>query len=566
MVRSSERPPSGALRHVRSTAGPVAVLLAVAAAGAAAAAPEAPPHDTRSWYASGAAALERAKAQPRPGTRARNLVLFLGDGMGVSTVTAGRILAGQQAGGSGEEHALAFETLPVAGLVKTYNTNQQVPDSAGTMTAIVTGVKTRAGVISIGPEAPRGDCAASRAQPLTSLLELAEAAGHVTGIVSTARITHATPAATYAKSADRNWEVDGDLPEDAREQSCRDIAAQLIEFAVGDGIEVVLGGGRSNFLPDSLTDPEYPFLNGKRRDGRDLTAEWQRRRNGVFLWNREAFTALDPADAAPVLGLFEPSHMQFEVDRTGDAGGEPSLAEMTAFAIDRLVAQRGDHGFVLVVEAGRIDHGHHAANAYRALHDTVALSDAVAVALAKTDAADTLILVTADHSHTMTISGYPQRGNPILGKVHTTDARGEPAAVLARDAAGLPYTTIAYANGPGHVGQSATQPAGSKRLPHFTDAYTRDPVARPDLTEVDTAASTYLQESAVPLGSESHGGEDVPLYASGPGSQWLGGVLEQHVLFHVMRDALALPDALDSAAEDAPNGVTRARPDPANRP
>ena len=102
--------------------------------------------------------------------------------------------------------------------------------------------------------------------------------------------------------------------------------------------------------------------------------------------------------------------MQFEADRAQDPGKEPSLAEMTAFAMDRL-SQKGT-GYVLVVEAGRIDHAHHAGNAYRAMEDTVALDEAVALAVTKSEESETLILVTADHSHTLTFAGYPTRGNP----------------------------------------------------------------------------------------------------------------------------------------------------------
>ena len=103
-----------------------------------------------------------AQQDARPGAtaekRAKNIILFIGDGMGVSTVTAARIFDGQSQGKAGEEHVLPFETFDHVALVKTYNSNQQVPDSAGTATAMVTGVKTRAGVINVGPESQRRSC------------------------------------------------------------------------------------------------------------------------------------------------------------------------------------------------------------------------------------------------------------------------------------------------------------------------------------------------------------------------------------------------------------------------
>ncbi|MFU8816990.1 MAG: alkaline phosphatase [Pseudomonadales bacterium] len=445
-------------------------------------------------------------------TQTRNVILFLGDGMGVSTVTAARIFAGQQQGGSGEDHQLSFERFPNVALVKTYNTNAQVADSAGTMSAIMTGEKTSIGHISVSAAAPHDDCNAALANELPTLLQMAEGRGFATGVVTTTRITHATPAATFAHVPNRNWESDAQLPPEAVAEGCRDIARQLVEFDHGDGIEVVLGGGRVPFLPPTVSDPEYPEINGIRLDGRNLIEEWVNGGNErSYVWNLEQFEALSPNDAGPVLGLFEPSHMQYEADRERDPAGEPSLAQMTAFAIEKL--QNNPNGFFLMVEGGRIDHAHHAGNAHRALVDTVAMADAVEVALAMTNNADTLILVTADHSHTLTISGYPQRGNPILGKVVT------PLGELAEDSEGRPYTTLGYANGPGHL------------------------TVIPDLSDVDTTALDYLQLATVPLSSETHGGEDVPAYAVGPGSEQVRGVMEQNQLFYVMQRVL-MPDTI----------------------
>ena len=130
--------------------------------------------------------------------------------MGVSTVTAARILAGQLEGNPGEEHELSFETFPNVALAKTYNTDAQVPDSAGTMTAMVTGVKSDRGIISINQNVERGDCSTKAGNELQTFLELAETKGMSTGVVSTARLTHATPAANYAHSMERDFEDDGD--------------------------------------------------------------------------------------------------------------------------------------------------------------------------------------------------------------------------------------------------------------------------------------------------------------------------------------------------------------------
>ena len=136
-------------------------------------------------------------AQPSTaGNVARNVILFIGDGMGVSTVTAARIFDGQSLGMSGEEYALVFETFPHVALVKTYNTNQQVPDSGGTATAMMSGIKTRAGVINVGPDAHRRACREALGLPLKPLGVMAKEQGKSVGVVTATRLTHATSAAS----------------------------------------------------------------------------------------------------------------------------------------------------------------------------------------------------------------------------------------------------------------------------------------------------------------------------------------------------------------------------------
>ncbi len=497
-----------------------------------------PPHPdaAESWRAQGEAAVAAARELAPSPQRARNVILFVGDGMGVSTVTAARILDGQLRGGSGEEHRLAFERLPHLALMKTYNTNQQVPDSAGTATAMLTGVKTRAGVIGLDATAARG-VASEPGQRLTTLFETAESRGLATGVVTTTTITHATPAAAYAHTPHRNWENDAEIPADAASAGERDIALQLVEMGAGDGIDVALGGGRTHFLPKDAVDPEHPEERGSRGDGRNLLDEWRTARPGrATPWNRDQLASPEVANARQVLGLFEPSHMRFDAQRAADSGGEPSLADMTAFAIDRLA--KNESGYVLLVEGGRIDHGHHLGSAFFALYDAIAFSAAVDAALARVDLADTLVVVTADHSHTLTIAGYPKRGNPILGLVRGTDAQGDPIDEPTRDASGLPYTTVGYANGPGHHGASEAQPEGPKRFPHLPREVKGVTQGRPDLSTVDTTDPRYLPEAAVPLTAETHGGEDVPLYAGGAGSHLFHGVQEQSYVYYAIRTAL----------------------------
>ncbi len=468
---------------------------------------QAPVADTVTpWRSQGQLHLQ-AVDHTRERRRARNVILFVGDGMGIATLTAARIRAGQLAGGSGEEYRMPWERFPWSALVKTYNTDAQTPDSAGTMSALMTGVKTRSGVLSVDASVPRGDCAASLRGVVPTLLERAEDHGRATGVISTARLTHATPAATYAHAPNRDWEAATADP------ACRDIATQLVEFDHGDGIEVLLGGGRQMFLPREVADPEDAGQTGARGDGRNLIDEWQARHpDGRYVWNLEQFRALQAAPAPHVLGLFERSHMEFEHDRPSDAGGEPSLAEMTAAAIEML--SRNRKGYFLVVEGGRVDHANHAGNAFRALSDTIALAAAVEAATKATRERDTLIIVTADHAHTMTLAGYARRGAPILG---LAGAGGSIYPIPMVDAGGLPYTIIGYANGPGHV-----------------------PGGRPDLSHVDTTAPDYRQEATVPMRAETHSGIDVAAFARGPSAHYVRGVMEQSTLYYVMQRALGL--------------------------
>ncbi len=466
------------------------------------------------WYQQGKNTISENAATKPITSNAKNVILFIGDGMGVSTVTAARIFEGQQKGMMGEENELSFEKFPHLALSKTYNTNQQTPDSAGTMTAMVSGIKNKAGTIGVTDDAYRGHCASSKGNEVISFLELAEAVGMSTGIVSTARITHATPAATYAKSPERNWEDDHDLSEEAVESGCKDIARQLIEMPFGDGIEVALGGGRRSFLPRTTADMEDEGATGERDDGRDLTQEWvNSSSHSKFVWNQTQFDAISADNTDRLLGLFERSHLEYEADRMADTGGEPSLADMTEKSIE--ILQKNDKGFFLTVEAGRIDHAHHGGNASRALQDNVAFADAIQKAVDMTSEEDTLIIVTADHSHVFTIAGYPTRGNDILGKVKSNDYFGMPTDEFSTDALGLPYTTLGYANGPGWK----EQPEGGLRI---------------DLTDVDTTDVNYMQEAAVPMYAETHAGEDVAIYARGPGAYLFDGVMEQNTIYHVM--------------------------------
>jgi alkaline phosphatase len=460
------------------------------------------PQMNDTWYKEAQAKIELAKANKPIDTRAKNVILFVGDGMSVGTITAARIFEGQRKGLLGEEYSLTMESLPSVALAKTYNTNAQTPDSAGTASAMVSGVKTKSGVISIDDHAQRGFCNTVKGNEVATAWEMAAEKGLAVGVISTARITHATPATTYAHSADRDWENDSSMPNIAKDQGCLDIAQQLVNFDKGDGLRVVFGGGRREFLPETTVDPEGN--KGKRKDGRNLVSEWEAKHpDGQYVWDQAGFDKLD-SKTKRAFGLFENSHMQYEADRKD----EPSLAEMTAKAIDILGNDK--EGFILMVEAGRIDHAHHDTNAARALADTIAFDDAIKAALDKTNPEETLIIVTADHAHTFIMNGYADRGNPILGLAKL-------GGKFSEDEYGKRYTTLGYGNG-------ANAADGARANP----------------TEEEVLALDYKQQALIKFSSETHSGEDVAIFAKGPKAYLFQGVVEQNYIYHVMNEALGL--------------------------
>lgn len=178
-------------------------------------------------------------------------------------------------------------------------------------------------------------------------------------------------------------------------------------------------------------------------------------------------------------------------------------------------------GFVLMVEGGRIDHGHHQNYARAALREVYELDRAVEAAVRKTNAEETLIVVTADHSHAVTMSGYADRGNDILGLAKTSTDN-------------VPYETISYANGPGFMPHIMM----SKDMAHNSTNGSL-PFNYPwkslwNLSAKDRQAPTYRHQAMVHMTEETHGGEEVGVYASGPGSNLIRGVFDQNYIAFVM--------------------------------
>jgi alkaline phosphatase len=456
-----------------------------------------------------------APAAPTP----KNVIFFLGDGYGMVPMTAARIYT------AGEEGELTIDTFPETAFIKTYSNDAQVTDSAPSMSAYMTGVKMNNEVISMSADTqarnPAGasyingvdsTCPATgNGTAVTTLLELAKAAGRGTGVVTTTRVTHATPAATYAHVCHRDGE--------------NTIATQLVPGGAGynaalgtDGVDVVLGGGWQHFLAQGDAQGSV------RTDARDLVAE-MKAKGYSYVTDPAALSAV-PASTTKLLGLFNKSHMNFDIDR--DPAKEPSLAEMTTKAIDLLA--KNNKGYFLMVEGGRIDQALHPTLARKALQDAKAFDEAIAAAIAKVKAVDpelknTLIVVTADHDHTMVMNGYAARtgkttdANPgILGLMRDFTDPSKPAL----DADGMPFTTLVFGNGENRVNTARSA------MTVLTDAAVYD--------------KNYHQEAVVqmPTGGETHGGADVFLGAMGLGADTFHGVLDNTKVFSLVKAAVGL--------------------------
>eukprot|EP00903_Cladosiphon_okamuranus_P010821 g10222.t1 len=495
--------------------------------------------EKRDWPAEGDQKISDIKKQFKyiSTDEARNVILFIADGNGINTNYGTRLFQGQKNGGYGDEFELAHEKMPWTALVKTYNSNAQTPDSAGTATAMNTGYKTKAGVIGVSEDALRGDCSTLPGNELDMISQTAKKMNKKVGVVSTARITHATPAGVYARSVDRNFE--SSVPEGCTEQV--DIAQQLLLSMVGDDawVDFAAGGGKANFY--NSTEVDAKGEPGSRQDGRDLIAEASDA--GVTtVETRDEFMAIDFKEIGDsdgkVLGLFTPSHLSYDHDRLADAlegeGDEPSVMEMTKAAIDFLSTNHD--GYYLMVEAGRVDHATHAGNMHRTFQDGIAYQDAVQYAMDNTDPSETLIISTADHGHAIAFNGYCGRGSPVTGLCMEIDPSATMHAGVPNYAAdGSTYTVVSVGNGPGSILYEGDEEEAGPNLGELSE----DGVfMRPNVTNEEATDPDYLQQSLVPMSSETHSGADVAAYAQGPWSHLMAGTVEQTHIHDVMLYAM----------------------------
>ncbi len=386
-------------------------------------------------------------------SKANNVILLIGDGMGFPQLTLARI---EKAHENLTEYAtvkLSMDGMEDVGYVSTYSANSFVTDSAPAATAIATGNKTNNGVIGQDLTAVQGQ---KDGRNLTTILEIAEENGLSTGLVTTTRITHATPAAFYAHVDNRDNESK--------------IADQLLESKV----DVALGGGLQYFVGRNETDPKGK--ESKRNDDRNLLSEFATK-GYTIVYNGSAFEKVDTSKAEKLLGLFDSSHMLYDMERSSSPGNEPSLSNMTEKAIS--ILSKNSKGFFLMVEGGRIDHAAHERKMSEMVADTLAFDEAVNVSLNfASHSNNTLIIVTADH----------ECGGLVL----------------------QPENITAYESG------------------------SIDPVFASGTAKATGPRYDFIME----MDEATHTGVDVPIMASGPGAEKVSrGKLDNTQIFQIMMEA-----------------------------
>ncbi|XP_075151038.1 membrane-bound alkaline phosphatase-like [Haematobia irritans] len=380
--------------------------------------------------------------------------------------------------------------------VLTYCTNALVADSSCSATAYLSGVKGNILTIGVNGKVDFNNCSASMdpVNQAPSIAVWAQKAGKSTGFVTTTTLTHASPAGIYGHISNRLHECDADVIRSKKNpMECMDLAQQLVSEETGRNLNVIMGGGLGKFLPNTQKDAHGKY--GERKDGKNLISTWKRMHpEGLVVTNRDQLLQANISEISHIMGIFQSGSMKYKA--LADNKYQPSLSEMTKMTLKLL--QRNKNGYFAFIEGGLIDSAHHDTKAGLALDETLEMDKAVQVALEMTDPSDTLILVTADHSQPLTISGFPGRGDPILG-LNQHD----------RSLDGLKYSILNYP-----LGYEQYKDGKGKRLNLEKVPW-----------KIDTTYPSYVKVFKAP-----HGGEDVSVYASGPYAHLFTGVLEESTI------------------------------------
>ncbi len=450
--------------------------------------------------------------------RAKNVILFIGDGMGLQARQMARILAKGITEGKYND-LLEMEKMSNTALITTSGYDSLVTDSANSASAYATGHKSVVNAMGIYAD--------STADPLDdpkveNIIEIAKRTrGMATGIVSTANITDATPAAMVAHTR--------------RRSELNFIAASMLDASHRP--DVILGGGSQQFLP--LSTP-----GSKRKDDRNLIEEFKAL--GYSFSGTKTELKNTPAGAAKLLGLYHLDNMNVYLDRAmlkdpkvlKGFSDQPTLMDMTSKAIAAL--SQNPNGFFLMVEGASIDKQLHVLDWQRATYDTIEMDKAIGIAkeFAKKNG-DTMIIVVADHAH----------GASITGTYHELDGKTGREAV--RIYAESIFPTFADRDGdgfPDDPNPSVSLAVQFANHPDYNETYKfkQEPTVPAIMADGKAVANPKLQGEFQPGNipssdpSEVHAADDIILTAQGPGAEYFNGVMDNTEVFFAMVRALGL--------------------------
>jgi alkaline phosphatase len=468
--------------------------------------------------------------------KAKNVILFIGDGMSPAHRVAARLLAKGIAEGKAFGK-LAIDDMPHMALVATAGSDSIITDSANSASAYATGHKSAVNAMGVYADRTPDPLDDPRVETVTSLAQRRQ--DMAIGIVTNTEIEDATPAAMVAHTR-RRTEYD-----------------RIVEQYFAAKPDVLMGGGRANFLPKSEN-------GSRRRDESDFVAQFRAAGYSLALTGPEMVSAAKDPGTTKLLGLFTLGNMDGALDRKFLKGGtvgkfpeQPDLTEQVGAALE--VLSKNPSGFFLMVESGMIDKYTHLLDMERAVYDTIMLDNAVRLArdwaIAHGD--DTLILVIADHNHPI----------GLLGTIDDDMTKETPAPLRERvrvyERAGFPNYPAPDAEGyPARVDVSRRLALFSASLPDHYETL-RPKLDNPnEPTVAGKDANTYVANeryksvpgAALRLGNlpaminaDVHSGEDVILTATGPGSERVRGQMDNTEVFRVIAEALGLgsPDATE---------------------
>ena len=461
--------------------------------------------------------------------KAKNVILFIGDGMSPAHRVAARLLAKGIAEGKALGK-LAIDDMPHMALVATAGSDSIITDSANSASAYATGHKSAVNAMGVYADRTPDPLDDPRVETVTSLAQRKQ--DMAIGIVTNTEIEDATPAAMVAHTR-RRTEYD-----------------RIVEQYFAAKPDVLMGGGRANFLPKSEN-------GSRRRDESDFVAQFRAAGYSVALTGPEMVSAAKDPGTTKLLGLFTLGNMDGALDRKFLKGGtvgkfpeQPDLTEQVGAALE--VLSKNPSGFFLMVESGMIDKYTHLLDMERAVYDTIMLDKAVRLARdwAAAHGDDTLILVIADHNHPI----------GLLGTIDDDMAKETPAPLRERvrvyERAGFPNYPAPDAEGyPARVDVSRRLALFSASLPDHYETL-RPKLDNPnEPTVAGKDANTYVANeryksipgAALRLGNlpaminaDVHSGEDVILTATGPGSERVRGQMDNTEVFRVIAEALGL--------------------------